>query len=273
MLHHLRAEDAVERSFGQVPEVCEQVGDFGLEALGPAEGDGFLAQIDAARGHCRRRASFPGIRRGRSRYRARCGSPAKCGQVELLAGFDVLLGAAEALGEPAVVEGQRLAIRRRGAEALRDIGWGLRRARDGSAPAGGWSRSSVWIRRSYSARMRSRSAQRRFWISRAMRSSARLEVCVLSQQHRVAVVGFHQVGRDAGRRPADRPRCAGTASRCAPACAPTRRATRPSGLRMSLNASAAASAPAARAADRHQRAVGLVERFDGGVDAGHRSCG
>ncbi len=50
MLHHLRAEDAVERHLRAVRQVREQVGDFRVEALMPAGGDGFLAQIDAARG-------------------------------------------------------------------------------------------------------------------------------------------------------------------------------------------------------------------------------
>ena len=51
MLHYLRAEDAVERGFGQVLQVYEQVGGLRIETLVAAGGDGFLAEIDAACGN------------------------------------------------------------------------------------------------------------------------------------------------------------------------------------------------------------------------------
>src|SRR3954470_8775038 len=50
VLHYLRAEDTVERRFGQGRKVLEEVGLLRLQSLVPAEGNRFLAEIDAARG-------------------------------------------------------------------------------------------------------------------------------------------------------------------------------------------------------------------------------
>src|SRR3954452_22354089 len=49
MLNNLRAEDAVERGFGQVLQVGEQVGLFGIESLLAAERDGPVREVDSLR--------------------------------------------------------------------------------------------------------------------------------------------------------------------------------------------------------------------------------
>ena len=89
---------------GRPSRYIEEVGNLGFHPLEPAEGHGFLAQVDAARRHS-----------GLAHHFQEFAAPAaeiqyvpavlEIRQVDLLAGFDVILGASEALGEAAVIEG------------------------------------------------------------------------------------------------------------------------------------------------------------------------
>ena len=122
MLHHLRTEDAIELAIRLRGEVREKIGHFGVRAFCTALRHGFLAEIDAARRHADSRM----ISRNSPRPQPISSTfvrPAKIRFVELQIAPDVFFGAAEALGETAVIEiggaAERRAARRKRPAPLR----------------------------------------------------------------------------------------------------------------------------------------------------------
>src|SRR4029077_5755278 len=97
--------DSIERGFRKILQVDEEIGRLRLQSLMPAGGDGLLAEIDP----------FGGDSGGAHHFQKLPAAAAdieyiaalrEVGEIELLAGLDVLLGAAEAVGKAAVVEAE-----------------------------------------------------------------------------------------------------------------------------------------------------------------------
>src|SRR5258707_5363326 len=103
MLDHLGAENAAQRAIGQVAHIVEQVGTFRVESLSAAERDGLLAQVDPARldtGVAHHLEKFAAT----AAYVEHRRALPKALQIELDVLPDVVLGTAEALSEPRIVE-------------------------------------------------------------------------------------------------------------------------------------------------------------------------